>query len=168
MTQQSRDRDKVLGLYLKGPTLLEEAISGLNDSELDLSLAPGTWSIRQYVHHVVDGDDIWRTALRAALGQIQRVIDFQWYWDFPQDTWAERWGYAGRALDPPLALLHAGRRYVVVLLRNIPGAWERSVTMRWPDGREQTITVCDTVEVQADHVLGHIRDIQAIRKEHGL
>lgn len=168
MTQQSRDRDEVLELYLKGPTLLDEAVNDLTEPELDLSLGPDTWSIRQYAHHVVDGDDIWRTAIRAALGGIQRPYSFQWYWDMPQDTWAERWNYAGRALDPSLALFRAGRRYVAELLRGIPGAWERSLTMRWPDGQEQEVTVGGVVDVQAHHVITHIRDIRAIRKSRGL
>jgi hypothetical protein len=148
--------------------LLEEAVSGLTDAQLALSLGGGTWSIRQYVHHVVDGDDIWRTAIRAALGDIQCVFGFQWYWDIPQITWAERWDYASRALAPSLALLHAGRRYVVALLSHIPGAWERSLTMRWPDGQEQAITVGDILEIQAHHLVGHISDILTIQETHGL
>ncbi len=168
MTQHSRSQDEVLELYLGGPILLEQAFQGLTEPDLDLSLGPDTWSIRQYVHHVVDGDDIWRTAIRAALGGIQRAFSFQWYWDIPQDAWAVRWAYAGRPLDPSVALLHAGRRYVAGLLRTIPGAWERSLTMHWPGGQEQKITVRDILEIQADHIVAHVRDIQAIREAHGL
>jgi hypothetical protein len=168
VTQQSRNRDHVLDLYLKGPTLLEEAVQGLTDAELDRSLGSDTWSIRQYAHHVVDGDDIWRTAIRAALGQVQRVFDLQWYWDIAQNTWAERWAYAGRDLEPSLALLHAGRRYVAGLLGSIPGAWERSLTIRWPNGQDQEVTVGEILEVQSDHVLTHITDIRTIQETHGL
>ena len=49
----------LLKRYLKLPDRLETAIAGLSESQLDLTLDSG-WSIREYVHHTVEGELIWQ------------------------------------------------------------------------------------------------------------
>ncbi len=43
--------------FANGPDRLESVIGGLPDKELDLALGNGDWTIRQYIPHIVDGDD---------------------------------------------------------------------------------------------------------------
>jgi uncharacterized damage-inducible protein DinB len=154
--------------FARGPDRLCAAIAGLGETDLDLSLGSGSWTIRQTVHHVVDGDDIWKVIVKAALGEPSRVLDLQWYWDVQQDVWTGTWAYARRPLEPSLELLRASRRHVLQLLECTPDAWKRSVTMRWPSGEEERVTVGAIVEMQADHVAQHVEDIQAIREVHGV
>jgi hypothetical protein len=168
MTEQAHDPDTVLARYADGPAQLEAAIAGLAEAELDLAQTADTWTIRQIVHHVVDGDDIWKVCVKAALGNSQGVFSLQWYWDVPQDTWAESWNYAGRAIEPSLALFHANRRHVVKLVQQIPDAWARHIVIRWPNGQEEQVTVGWVIEMQANHVTAHINDIRAIRQTHDL
>jgi hypothetical protein len=52
------DRDRALCPFREGPTLLEHTVMGLQDSQLDFKPPGGGWSIRQIVHHIVDGDDL--------------------------------------------------------------------------------------------------------------
>jgi len=54
------------------------------------------------------------------------------------------------------------------LLNQIPDAWERYMVIRWPDGQKVQLTVGDIVEMQADHVRGHINDIRLIRQAYNL
>jgi uncharacterized damage-inducible protein DinB len=168
MTEQTRDPDAVIARYADGPAQLEAAIAGLTEEELDLARSADTWTIRQIVHHVVDGDDIWKIATKAALGNSSGTFSLQWYWDRPQDEWVESWDYAGRDLEPSLALFRANRRHILQLLRQIPDAWERRLSIQSPEGQEVQITVGYIVEMQAGHVLGHIDDIRAIRQTHGI
>jgi uncharacterized damage-inducible protein DinB len=168
MTEQTRDPDKILALYANGPAQLEAAIAGLTEEEFNLAQSADTWTIRQIVHHVVDGDDIWKIGIKAALGTSSGTFSLQWYWDRPQDEWVEDWDYAGRDLEPSLALFHANRRHIVQLLNQVSDAWERSIFIRWPNGQEVQITVGYIVEMQADHVVGHINDIRMIRQAHNL
>jgi uncharacterized damage-inducible protein DinB len=168
MTEQTRDPDTILALYADGPAQLEAAIAGLTEEELNLAQSANTWSIRQIVHHVVDGDDIWKIGIKAALGTSSGAFTLQWYWDRPQDEWVEIWDYAGRAIEPSLALFRANRCHIVQLLSQIPDAWERYMVIRWPDGQKVQLTVGDIVEMQVDHVRGHINDIRLIRQAYNL
>ena len=169
MTEQTRDPDAILARYADGPAQLEAAIAGLAETDLDLAQSGDTWTIRQLVHHVVDGDDIWKVCIKGALGNSGGVFTLQWYWDIPQDTWVERWDYAGRAIEPSLALFRANRRHVVQLVGRIPDGWERHMRIRWPHrADEERITVGDVIEMQANHVAYHVDDIRAIRETHSV
>jgi uncharacterized damage-inducible protein DinB len=61
----------VVARYAEGPAQLEQAIAGLQDADLDASPVQGGWTIRQIVHHIVDGDDLWKVGIKAALGNDQ-------------------------------------------------------------------------------------------------
>lgn len=160
------DERTLLSRYLQGPTALEQAVAGLSDVDLDVSPSQGGWTIRQIVHHVVDGDDLWKICIKAALGNEAGEFTLKWYWDLSQDEWAERWGYAHRPLDVSLALFRATRAHVAELLEQVPDGWSRSVSVRTPQGTER-LSVRAVVEMQADHVAHHVERIAAIRKERG-
>ena len=165
MTQQPPDPNTILARYAEGPAQLEAALEGLAEADLDAALTADTWTIRQIVHHVVDGDDLWKVCIKMALGNSGARFDLQWYWDLPQDRWVQRWDYAGRAIEPALALLRANRRHVAQLLRQIPDGWERHVLIKWPGRQEEErITVGYVVEMQAGHLLGHVDDMRRIRE----
>jgi hypothetical protein len=168
MTGQAHDPNAILALYEDGPEQVQAALAGLSQAELDAAPDAENWSIRQIVHHVVDGDDIWKTFVKIALGNSEATFELQWYWDIPQTAWAESWAYADRGIEPSLALLRANRRHVAQLLRVIPDAWERSLTIKWPGGDLQQVTVGWVIEMQSRHVMGHVEDIQRIREAHGL
>ena len=159
--------EQILARYASGPDQLEAAIEGLAPADLDLALDDDSWTIRQIVQHVVDGDDLWRIGIKAALGDTRSAFDLRWYWELEQDTWAESWNYAGREVEPSLALLRAARCQVVQLLEQTPGAWERSLPFLGSRG-ETTISLADMVEMQAEHVVGHVDDIRKIRQLHNV
>jgi len=157
----------ILALFADGPSQLENAINGLSEAELDLSPSQGGWSIREIVHHVADGDDIWKFCIKMALGNEQAEFHLEWYWTFPQTTWASNWAYAHRSVTSSLDLLKAARKHILDLLAQKPDGWERSVDIREPDGQLIRVSVGFVVEMQANHVLHHIKRILAIRQEHG-
>ena len=134
MTEQTRDPDTILALYADGPAQLEAAIAGLAEEDLDVAQSADTWTIRQIVHHVADGDDIWKIGIKAALGNSTGTFTLQWYWDKPQDEWVESWDYAGRDLEPSLALFRANRRHIVQ--RSMPESWEGCTGSSEPSGTD--------------------------------
>ena len=165
MTKQST----LLARYADGPRQLKAALDGLDEASLDLAPpSGGGWTIRQIVHHVVDGDHLWSLGLKAALGNPQSAFSFPWYWETEQDRWAETWAYAQRNIEPSLALFRATRQQVVAMLKQIPDPWGRQMRVRWPDGEEETVSVADIAADQSRHVAGHVEDIQKIRRAHGL
>jgi hypothetical protein len=157
------DREKILADFARGPQLLEESVAGLTDRELDYSAGEGEWSIRQIVHHVADGDDLWKSFVKAALGRPEGMLDLAWYWAQPQAAWASHWNYAGRPIGPSLELLRASRRHIGQLLEAIPGAWERELLVRWPNESRERVAVGAIIELQANHVLSHVARIHQLR-----
>jgi hypothetical protein len=153
--------EDILAQYVDGPDILERALSGLNESDLDTARSPGKWTIRQIVHHIVDGDDIWKTCLKAALGNSGCVYHFDWY---DQERWVEQLDYAGREIAGALDLFRANRQHVAGLLTHLPDVWGRHTIVTWahiPDGRR--LTVGDMLCTQTIHVPWHVDQIRATR-----
>ncbi len=167
MTNQADTFKTILAQYADGPMLLEQALGGFNESDLDLALGADSWSVRQIVHHIADGDDIWKICIKAALGNSDGIFTLQWYWDKPQLEWSANWKYASRSTGSSLALLRANRRHTVELVEQTARAWEKSIWLEPPNGQKERITVAWIIEMQAGHVVDHIKDIQAILRAHG-
>ena len=161
------DTQTILAQYTDGPSLLDSALSGLTKTNLDLSPGADSWSIRQIVHHIVDGDDIWKTCIKTALGNSDALFSLQWYVAKPQMEWSESWAYSQRGLESSLALYRANRLHIVDLIEHIPGALEKSVRFDRPGREEIRITVFDVVELHVRHLTEHIESINAIRQAHG-
>lgn len=70
--------------------------AGIKIEELDLPPLVGGWTIRQIVHHIVDGDDLWKACIKAALGNERGEFSLGWYWSLPQQVRAKRWVCAHR------------------------------------------------------------------------
>ncbi|MEW5867870.1 MAG: DinB family protein [Chloroflexota bacterium] len=162
------DWDDLLSEYLHVPEQLEAALQGLSEVQLNLCPRPEEWSIRQIVHHIVDGDDLWALILKQALGEAPQELNLQWYWEYPQENWGSWWAYAQREIAPSLALLRASREHITQLLRQVPNAQERSIGVCWPNGEREQISVPDIIEMQTSHISGHSQEIRAIREQHGI
>lgn len=160
-------QNATISQYANGPVQLDSVLNELTDSELDLALTTDTWTIRQIVHHIVDGDDMWKTCIKAALGNNDGFFSLQWYWDKSQTDWATSWKYANRSIEPSLALFRANRQHLVELIQQTPNVWERSIRLKHPEiEEEQRITIGFVLEMQTSHLIEHIGEIQAIRQVH--
>jgi len=84
------DRDAIVARYAAGPGQLHAAIAGLSEEGLDVAERDNDWTIRQIVHHVADGDDLWKGFVKQAMGHPGSRFELQWYWDWPQTEWAVR------------------------------------------------------------------------------
>ena len=161
------DRDREMSRYREGPDLLEQVVIGLRDSQLDARPAAGGWSVREIVHHIADGDDIWKMGIKMAIGNEQAEFDLGWYSSLPQVTWSDRWAYSRRSIASSLSLLRASREHVVQLLASVPEAWNRSVVVRTPRAGIEQVPVGFVIQMQADHVMHHLERIRAILQEGG-
>jgi len=167
MNDQAVNRSDILAAYAAGPDRLEAALAGLSAADLDLALDGDSWSIRQIVHHIADGDDLWKEFVKRAVGNPAGEFILSWYWDIAQDEWARRWAYRERDIKPSLALFRAGRAHVVQLLTHRRDAWSHSLLICWPGGDAVQTGVEWVVAMQARHVVGHVDDIRRIRAAHG-
>ena len=161
------ERDRELSRYREGPNLLEQAVIGLRDAELDARPSGGGWSVREIVHHIADGDDIWKMGIKMAIGNEQAEFDLGWYLSLAQVTWGDRWAYSRRSIAASLSLLRASRDHVLQLLAAVPEAWNRSVAVRTPKAGIEQVPVGFVIQMQADHVIHHVERIRAILRERG-
>lgn len=168
MSEDVFAQEKILARYAAGPDELEKAIAGLKETDFDLALQPERWSIRQLVHHVADGDDIWKLAIKAAVGNPGGSYSVMWYWEQPQDDWVSGWDYAGRDVAASLALFRVNRQHTIALVNHFPDCWEDEVEMPWIDGNQRRFSVGAILESQGNHALGHIEDILAVRARYSI
>jgi uncharacterized damage-inducible protein DinB len=159
------DQIKIIDLFKQGPDILEKSIAGLSGKELDYAPFSGGWTIRQIIHHIVDGDDLWKIGIKIAFGDQQAEFSLKWYLALPQTEWTKKWGYKNRSIDISLALFKANREHIIQLLETIPDAWTKSVKFLEPDSKIEIVPVGFVIQMQADHVVHHVKRIAEIRKE---
>lgn len=161
----SEDRDRIVSRFREGPVLLEQMVGSLQDAELDFKPSSGGWSIRQIVHHVVDGDDIWKFGIKMAIGNEQAEFSLGWYTLQTQDAWADQWAYHRRSIGESLSLLKAIRAHLLQLLESIPDAWDRVIVVRAQKEKTEKVTIGFVFQMQADHVFHHLERIKIILQE---
>lgn len=162
MDENELAQDRILQNYADCLNLLRASIDGLQGSELDLSGKQDEWTIREIIHHVADGDYLWKTCILMALGESERPFHLKWYWEADQVRWSRLWEYASREIETSLALLAANRNHTVELLRKVPGSLSRTITIEWPAGDQQKVTIEWVLEMQTNHVAGHVKEIREI------
>ena len=154
------DPSEVLSKFQSAPSELETLLSDVHPGRLDLEAHPGGWTLAEVVHHVADGDDLWKACILAGLGDAVPVFSLEWYWSLPQDTWSIRWHYASRAVADSLALFRANRSITSAVLARTPGWWAREVALKSRNGELEMVTLLELVESQADHAMQHVDEIR--------
>jgi uncharacterized damage-inducible protein DinB len=157
-------REQILSQYAAGPELVLKAIRGLSEEQLDLKLSAGSWSIRQLVHHITDGDYLWKEFLLQAMGEPEKEFSLEWYWCLSQDEWVKRWSYAERNVTHSVELFRANRQHTLELLQQVTDLWNKWLLIPTRHGGHEKASVGEVVAMQARHVIGHVEDIQKIRK----
>jgi hypothetical protein len=165
MKERSETPEEILVRYAEGPLQLETTLRDLAEADLDQALSAGSWSIRQIVHHLADGDDLWKLCIKIALGNSEGLFDLRWYWAREQVAWRESWQYVVRGIASSLALLGANRRQIAELVRPAGETWERSVRDVRSEGEKAHISIGAMVAIKARHMTAHIEESLAIRRE---
>jgi hypothetical protein len=168
MNAQLSGHEEVIANYGNCPSQLEAALLGLSEINLDLRTSAEGWSIRDIVHHIADGDDMWKMFIKQAIGNPGSEFYLNWYWQVPQDEWAKSWNYKERLIGPSLAMFRANRSHIVQLLRSTPGAMEKRLRVCWPKIGEREVMVASILEGQTQHAIEHIAEIDEIRGVHSM
>lgn len=88
------------------PALLEAAVSGLNDNQLNTPYRPGGWTIRQVVHHCADSHANAFIRIKLALTEEQPAIK-----PYQEALWAE-------LPDSKMPIVHS-----LILLKGLHARW---------------------------------------------
>jgi uncharacterized damage-inducible protein DinB len=156
----SPDPVAVLSKFQAAPSELEALLSDVPSSRLELEAHSGGWTIAEVVHHITDGDDLWKACILAGLGDAVPVFSLEWYWSLPQDKWSQWWHYPSRAIADSLAMFRANRSITATMLARTPRWWAREVTIKSRNGGLETETLLDVVESQANHAMQHVEEIR--------
>ncbi|MFZ5825731.1 MAG: DinB family protein [Bacillota bacterium] len=152
--------NQVLELYRSGSQRLADAIGGLDEAALDLPRAPGKWTIREIVHHLVDSDLATFHVIRLALALPGREINAD-LWE--PDDWMRGLQCSSRPVGPAVALFHASRDWVLEAISHLPDALDRSVS--WPSGYRAEVR--DLLRQVGGHAIHHILQIEETRRKYG-
>lgn len=159
MDVQTAMPTEMLTMYAKAPDELEAVLKGITDSDLDRSLTPESWSIRQTVHHMVDGDTIWTMLMKIAIFNSGCSFDFGWYKN--NDISAEGLLYTQRSIEPVVQLFRANRTQMSQLFTLLGDVGARFVQLTTPQGLD-LVPLSEMVAIQASHAIEHIGEIRAI------
>jgi hypothetical protein len=141
------------------PSILEAAVRGLTDSQLDTPYREGGWTVRQVVHHLADSH--MNAFIRAKLIITENNPTLKPY---SQDDWAAT--IDGRALpvQSSLLILKGLHERWVTLLRSLPDdAWSR--TAQHPE--TGSVTLERQLIIYSGHGDRHVGQITGLRAAKG-
>jgi hypothetical protein len=145
----------LLERFRRGGELLAVATTGAAGLELDFRPAPEAWTIRQIVCHLADAEVAAVMRIRQVIAEDNPRLE---YWD--DAAWAHKLDYARRKISQPLETFRRLRTENFELLRGQPESVFSRTGIHSKDG---PLTLRRLVEWNAEHLEGHVREIQTVR-----
>ncbi len=159
MREITGELKELLDSYKRGPTLVADAIRGIEGGALNARRPGSDWSIRDLLMHLADAELVRGYRIRLILAEDEPAIPS---WD--QDRWTRRLQYLWRSPEAAIALFDQLCFSNAELLRwSDKTAWERTGVEA--DGR--AVSARTLVERGVGHHLGHAGDIAATREAIG-
>ena len=136
----------ILGKLSANP--IEEALAGLSDGEAEVPPAPGKWSLKQVLGHIIETERVMAyRALRIARGDQTPLPGFD------QNLFVANGGFNARTLASLLEEMQAVRAATLALFRGLPAeAWTRTGT-----ASGNPISVRALSWIIAGHELHHVQ-----------
>jgi hypothetical protein len=156
---------ETLDKFISGAYKLDVMVHFLTEEQLDLSMGPGEWSIRQIVHHVADDGDAWSMVAKKTLAVPGTPVVFT---GFPgNEPWANALAFDKRPIPGALSLIKSHRHVMAELAFCFPEKWEQSISFAIPDSKESVnITLAQILFMLTEHVAEHTATIEAIKLKH--
>lgn len=140
------------------PSLLLDAVKGLNDKQLDTTYRPDGWTVRQVVHHLADSHMNSYIRFKLALTENTPVIK-----SYNESKWAEL-ADSTLPVDISLTLLETLHKRWAHLLRSLSPA-DLKNTFNHPDSGE--VSVARNIGIYAWHGKHHLAQITALCNDKG-
>ena len=144
------------------PADLRKSIRGLSDTDLDRRGGSEGWSIREYVHHLVEANMVASTMIIAALAN--NGGEFDWTWVNPSESWMKRVGYDKADVRPAVRVLSTLCDYIAGIVATQPEMLERYVRLNdSPGATRYNATVEKILKDEREHANHHLADIRTTR-----
>ena len=155
----SSERKAMIGKIRDLPQILEGALKGLNDAQLDTPYRAGGWTVRQVVHHIADSHMNAFIRMKLALTEDHPPLK-----PYDQDRWAALVDSTRLPVDSSLAIVRGLHHRWTALMDSMPDAqWGR--TAHHPENGEMTVERILTV--YAGHGEKHVGQIRTLRTQKG-
>jgi len=157
MTQD--ERKKQIESIRKLPALLEAAVKGMNDRQLDTPYRQGGWTVRQVVHHLADSHLNAFIRMKLILTEDHPTLK-----PYDQDKWAVLTDSQHAPIASSLEILRGLHQRWSALMDAIPeAAWNR--TGFHPERGD--VTLSGTLQTYAGHGEKHVQSIVKLKTEQG-
>jgi hypothetical protein len=167
MSELTAPQKETLKRFRGSAAALLETVAGLTDDQLDCSLEPGEWTIRQIINHVATDGDVWSISFQKAIANSGAPVRFEGFLD--NELWADNLAFDKRSIGNAVLLIEVHRRVIAELAEHFPDAWERYVVILDTEGKKvQHITAGQIIGMLTDHMEEHIATIEAIKQHHGV
>ena len=149
------DRQKLIDQYSDGYRVVAEALTGIDDEQLDARPGPGRWTAREVVHHLADSEMTAAIRLRLLL-----AVDNPPIQGFDQEQFAKRLFY-DRPIAASLDAFKAARVATGEILECMTDAdWQRPGSHTEHKG---SYTPERWLEIYGPHAHRHAEQITAAR-----
>jgi hypothetical protein len=146
-------RPMLVQRYREGPAVVEAALAGATDAELDAQPADGGWSAREVAHHVADSEITSAVRLRRLIAEEAPAII-----GYDGDEFARRLYYRDRPVSAALAAIASVRAVTAEILDRLGEAeWLRKGT----HNELPSYGVLEWLEIYAEHCHDHADQIKA-------
>ncbi|MFN2545137.1 MAG: DinB family protein [Actinomycetota bacterium] len=145
-------REDLVQRYREGPGIVEQAVAGLSDEELDRRPADGGWSPREVVNHLADSEMTSAIRVRKLLAEDSPTLQ-----GYDEEEFARRLYYAVRPIGPSLATLRGVREATATILENLDeDGWRRAGTHE----ESGAYSVTTWLDIYAAHAHDHAEQIR--------
>jgi hypothetical protein len=143
--------------YREGPGVVEAALAGATDAELDARPADGGWTAREVTHHIADSEITSAVRLRRLIAEDEPAI-----LGYDGNLFARRLYYGDRPIAAALTLIGLVRAVTAEILdRLTEEEWGR----RGSHDELPSYGVAEWLEIYAAHCHEHAEQIAAALAE---
>lgn len=133
------------------------------DLSADREAYPGTWTIREIIHHLVDDGDTWSMRIKQALATPGIAVRFSGYPG--NEVWAGHLDFEDRDVGPAINLILAHCNYLIELLTRFSGSWDHGIKIiDVQTGTERTMNILQIVQMLVEHLDEHMDQIEGIKE----
>lgn len=149
-------RQQLIARYKEGPGVIEEALAGITEAELDARPAPGEWTAREIVHHLADSEMTSAIRLRRLIVEDAPAIT-----GYDQDEFVRVLSYPKRPIAASFKAFAGARESTAEILDQLTAAdWAKAGTHNEIDG---PYGVEDWLTIYAAHAHNHADQIRRAR-----